>query len=245
MDERGQALRIATEATEGGNDVIPRLLEGYRFRVCEDTVSAGGAIDVRRQVYVYGSGYDVPVPDDYDQRSWLLLAEEARTGAPVGSMRLTPRTAGRLELEESFRLPAMLRSPRSFELNRFAILPGHRKGTTFLPVVSLGLFKMVHTVLERLNARFMVIASKPERIWPYEWMGFTRSGQQAPYGQLDGAQHELLWYDFTRRADVLSGHPFADFFLHLDYSEIAVPDVLPPLGVGLDTPSTPPLREVA
>ena len=230
---------------ESGADLLPRLLEGYRFRVCEDATAAGRALAVRRQVYVDGVGYHVPVPDAYDERSWFLLAEETRTGTAVGSMRLTPRFTGALELEESFALPARLRGTKSVELNRFAILPGHRKGKTFLPVVSLGLFKLVHAFLQGLDAHYMIIAAKPERVWTYEWMRFARTGRTGRYGQLDGAEHELLWYDFRHRATILEGHPFQSFFLDLDYHEVRLPAALPPLGLGVDLARGSGLQEVA
>src|SRR5262249_41440850 len=137
--------------THADGERLPRLLEGYRFRVCENASDVRRALDVRRRVYVDAAGYQVPVPDDYDARSWFLIAEETRTGEAVGSMPLPPRSAGPLELEEYFTLAKTLRAPTAVELNRFAILPGHRKGKTFLPVVSLGLFKMVHTFLESID----------------------------------------------------------------------------------------------
>ncbi len=222
------------------SESLPRLLEGYRFRMCEDADLAARALAVRRQVYVDGAGYTVPVPDRYDARSWLLVAEEAGTGEVVGSMRLTPRSGGPLEVEEHFTLPARLRVAASVELNRFAILPAHRKGKTFLPVVSLGLFKLVHTFLHHLDASYMIIASKPERVWTYEWMRFEPTGQRARYGTLDGADHELLWYDFRHAPEILDGHPFRSFFVELDYREVLLPARLPALGLGVER-----MREVA
>ena len=218
------------------DDIIPRLLEGYRFSVCETPDAVGRALDVRRSVYVDGVGYDVPVPDFYDARSWLLQAEEVATGTVVGSMRLTPRFAGPMELEEYFTLPKAFRSPRSVELNRFAILPAHRKGKTFLPAVSLGLFKLALRLLESMNARHMVIASKPERLWTYEWMGFRRTGHTALYGTLDSCEHELLALDVRKVGERLAGHPFEGFFCQLDFREVVLPRRLPSLGLGVDMP---------
>src|SRR5437867_5446081 len=129
MENLAESTHAPTgESRPQGDDVLPRLLEGYRFRICEDAAAAARALDVRRRVYVDGAGYRIPVPDAYDARSWFLLAEDVHTGQVVGSMRLTPRLFGPLELEEYFTLPAALRGPGSFELNRFAILPGYRKG---------------------------------------------------------------------------------------------------------------------
>src|SRR2546426_3330410 len=116
----------SAERPEKQRSIFTRLLRGYRFSVCEDAASVARALDVRQQVYRGACGYDVPIPDEYDGRSWLLLAEEVRTGEAVGSMRVTPRSAGPLEAEEYFVLPAALRSANVVEITRFAILPTHR-----------------------------------------------------------------------------------------------------------------------
>src|SRR5262245_61828803 len=228
-----------------GDDVLPRLLDGYRFRVCENAAMAARALEVRHRVYVEGAGYDLPIPDEHDARSWLLLAEDVRSGQAVGSMRLTPRLFGPLELERYFTLPRALCAPGSFELNRFAILPGYRRGKTFLPVVSLGLFKLVHSFLRYLQACHMVIATRPERVWTYEWMRFSPTGQRARYGQLAGVEHELLTYDFQNAPTILEGHPFRNFFVELDYREVVLPAHLPPVGLGVDAAAVGALREVA
>ncbi len=207
------------------------LLRGCRFSVCQDAQAAARALDVRREVYVGRSGYDVPVPDEYDHRSYLLLAEDLETGRAVGTMRLTPRWAGPLEVEECFSLPARLRSPKAMELNRFAILPAYRKGTTFLPVVSVGLFKLGHDLMRQLNTHYMVIASKPERIWTYQWLRFERTGLTASYGKLANAEHELLWCHFARYDQLTQGHPVREFLIDSTYPEVVAPRGTPSLGV--------------
>src|SRR5204863_2360181 len=103
--------------------------------------------------------------------------------------RITPRE-GLLEAEEYFTLPLRLRTPRAAEISRLAILPAHRKSRTFLPIVSLGLFKLTMRFLERVDAEYMVICSRPERIWTFEWMRFSRTGLSASYTKLAGAPHE-------------------------------------------------------
>ena len=211
------------------------ILAGYRFTVCEWGIDAAAALDVRRRVYVEASGYQVAVPDEYDRRSWLLLAREVSSGEAVGSVRITPRQ-GPLEAEEYFSLPLRLRTPRTAEVSRLAILPSHRKSRTFLPIVSLGLFKLVMRFLERVDADYMVVCSKPERIWTFEWMRFSRTGLSAPYTKLAGAEHELLWYDFKRKEHILRGHPFRSFFLDFEYDEVHMPTGVPPLGI----PQAPP-----
>src|SRR5439155_101825 len=100
---RRDAMRdIQPRATAGRSEFQPAsfadLLRGYRFRVCTDRVAFESALDVRRRIYLGHCGYDVPVPDEYDPRSWLLLAEHVGSGEVVGTMRITPRSAGPHEL---------------------------------------------------------------------------------------------------------------------------------------------------
>ncbi len=218
-------------STDSDADVVTHMFRGFRFRVCSDRTSALRALAVRRAVYVEEAGYDVPVPDEYDHRSWLLLAEDTIAGRTVGTLRVTPRSAGPLEVEEYFALPPKLRSPRAVELNRFAILPDYRKGKTFLPIVSLGLFKLVSDCLERMNAHYMVVASKPERVWTYRWLCFASTGLVTRYEKLDNAEHELLTCYCRDRRALAKDHPFKDFFLEARYPEIIVPKAMPRLGL--------------
>jgi len=231
-----QPLTDAREADDS-DELLLHILEGFRFQVCKDPWQAAKALEVRRQVYREDSGYDVPVPDDYDRRSWLITAEEMSTGRIVGSIRVTPRFAGPLEAEEYFRLPAHLRTPKAFEVSRFAILPAYRKGKTFLPVVSLGLFKAVQTLLERMGASYMVICAKPERVWTFEWIRFEHTGLTARYEKLNGAEHALLAYDFTQERETMSDHPLRAFWLDIVYPQVHIPKRLPALGLGGETAS--------
>jgi N-acyl-L-homoserine lactone synthetase len=214
------------------DDAFAPLLEGYRFRLCLEPAETAAALDVRRQVYVGGSGYDIPVPDEYDRWSWFITAEDTNAGKVVGSMRLTPRWAGPFEAEEYFTLPAALRAPTAVEINRFAILPEYRKGKTFLPIVSVGMFKLLYEYLLVAGASAMVICSKAERIWTYEWLRFRRTGLKAPYGKLGAAEHELLVLDVARAPDLYAGHPFYEFF-EPQRPQIEVPDHVPAVGIGV------------
>src|SRR5437762_12028028 len=84
---------VPRETDRNQSSIFRELLHGHRFSVCEEPADVVRAIDVRRQVYRGVCGYDVPVPDEYDKRSWVLLAEHVRSGRAVGSMRVTPRSA--------------------------------------------------------------------------------------------------------------------------------------------------------
>ena len=221
--------------TDSSDELLVHLLEGFRFQVCQNPWQAARALEVRRQVYLEDSGYEIPIPDEYDRRSWLITAEEISTGKIVGSIRVTPRFGGPLEAEEYFTLPAHLRTPKAFEISRFAILPAYRKGKTFLPVVSLGLFKAVQTLLERVGAHYMVICAKPERVWTFEWIRFEHTGLTARYEKLNNAEHALLAYDFVHQHEILGDHPLRAYWLDIDYPQVIVPKRLPPLGLGGET----------
>jgi len=217
--------------TADHDDSMAALLRGYRFTVCERPETAREAVEVRRRVYVEQSGYNLPVPDAYDGRSWFLLARSVATGQAVGSMRITPRFAGPFECEEYFTMPRHLVTPRAIELNRFAILPEHRKGKTFLPSVTFGLFTLAIRFLQRMRTPLLTIATKPQRAWTYHWIGFEETGLVAPYGKLGNSEHSLLWYDFANIDRVLADHPFRDFLLREEHAEVVVPSRVPALGL--------------
>lgn len=215
------------------------MLAGFRFRVVQSRQEAIRALAVRREVYVNQTGYDVPVPDAYDRRSWLLLAEENASGLVVGTMRITPSWEGSLECEESFELPLAYRVAGCVEINRFAILPGYRRGRSGTPSVFLGLFKLASDYLTRVVApvsggRYGLVASKPERSWTYELGGFRQTGMAAAYGSLDGSLHQLLVADFPDDwlAKVCEG-PLGSFMTEAHCPEIEVPAYLPPVGIGV------------
>src|SRR3989442_5912255 len=107
------------DRSEKERSIFTRLLRGYRFSICEDAESVARALEVRRQVYRGACGYEVPVPDEYDSRSWLLLAEDVRTGEAVGSMRVTPRAAGPLQCEEYLVLPPALPAAPGVQITCF------------------------------------------------------------------------------------------------------------------------------
>ena len=226
------AQTIETPATDSGLD---NLLEGYRFYVADDAETFARALDVRREVYVENFGYDVPVPDEYDHRSWLLVAEHVETGEIIGTMRMTPRNFGPIEAEEYFTLPEDLDRGDAIEISRFAILAAHRKTKTFLPVVSVGLYKLCYELAMMVGSERQIVCSKAERLWSYESMGFQRTGITKSYEKLNGTVHELLSHDFSKVLDEVTGNPFQELWsVRLD--EVIVPTDVPPLGL-VDQPA--------
>ena len=209
------------------------LLDGFRFRVCETEEDATRAIEVRRRVYRESSGYDVPVPDDVDARSWLLIAEEVATGRAVGTVRITPRAAGALESEEYIKLPPRLATARTIEITRLAILPEFRKTNMLIPAVSFGLFRLTYEFAMQLGARAEVVCSKPERVMSYVLMGFRPTGISASYTKLNGARHELLWHDFRYAATMVENELFRRLYLGQGFPQVTIPDAIPALGLAV------------
>lgn len=212
------------------------LLDGFRFRVCETAAQAASAIEVRRRVYRESSGYDVPVPDDVDPRSWLLMAEDLETGRTVGTVRLTPRSAGPIECEEYVDLPGFLQTPNTIEITRLAILPEFRKTTMMIPAVSFGLFRLVYEFAMQVGAKAEVVCSKPERVLSYVLMGFQATGTVASYTKLKGAKHELLWHDFRKAATMVENEMFRRLYLGHGFPQVQTPKRVPALGLAVDGP---------
>jgi len=212
--------------------ITAELLDGYRFRVCETEHDATRAIDVRRQVYRETCGYSVPVPDEIDARSWLLMAEETETGRAVGTVRITPRFAGPLECEEYVQLPARFETPGAIEITRLAILPEYRKTNMLVPAVSFGLFRLTYEFCMQLGAQAEVVCAKPERVMSYVLMGFRPTGRSASYTKLNGARHELLWHDF-RHADLVENEMFRRLYLGEGFPQVVSPTSVPSLGLAV------------
>jgi hypothetical protein len=220
---------------------LSRILSGFRFTVCTGDAERARALDVRRRVYVDGCGYEIPVPDAYDGRSWLLLAEDTRTGEAIGTMRITPRSAGPLEAEEYFTLPPCVRNAGTIEVNRFAILPAYRSHSRVLPVVWAGLVKTAIAFISQIGAESVVVCSTPERAWNYVWLNLNGTGAKARYAKLGGVEHELL-YCHVREA-MSTGHRFKEWFLDASEPEIELPARVPAPGDETIVPSEP-LRAV-
>jgi N-acyl-L-homoserine lactone synthetase len=218
------------------------FLAGYRFRVCEDEATFAAALELRGEVYVGDFGYDVPVPDEYDHRSWLLIAE-TEEGEIVGTMRLTPRMFGPLEAEEYFPLPAGLAGPKVVEISRFAIRRSHRR-THAGPTVAVGLFKLCYELVTAIGAEQQVICSKLEKLPTYAALGFQSTGLTAWYEKLNGVLHELLVQDFRTVGTRLEDDFFRKFICDMSFEEVELPSQFPPLNL-VEVPGTDSFRLAA
>jgi hypothetical protein len=212
------AQEATTDRTEAliRRRALERMLDGYRFRVCETRQDVERALSVRRRVYVDELRNTFPIPDQYDHRSWLLLAEDAATGEAIGTMRLTPRAAGPLEVEEHFTMPDALLASDTVEITRFTILPQYR-GTH----VMAGLLKLMVLCLQEMDARWLVAGATQARIHTYSWLYMESTGITAEYEGLKGQEVTLMACDFPEAARTMAAsHPLRDFLLASDSPQI-------------------------
>ena len=209
------------------------LLDGFSFRVCTTPEDATRAIEVRRKVYREGSGYDVPVPDNVDARSWLLMAEDVESGQTVGTVRITPRSNGPLECEQYMNLPRRFATPHTIEITRLAILNEYRKTNMLVPAVSFGLFRLTYEFAMQLGAQVEVVCSKPERVLAYVLMGFQPTGRSASYTMLNGARHDLLWHDFRQASTMVENELFRRLYLGAGFPQVRTPETIPALGLAV------------
>ncbi|MEO6027421.1 MAG: hypothetical protein ABIR79_11195, partial [Candidatus Binatia bacterium] len=170
----------------------------------------------------------------------LLIAEIEETGEIVGTMRLTPREFGPVEAEEYFTLPGDLASSHAVEISRFAIKRSHRKTTTFLPVISCGLFKLCYEFSMFLGADCQIVCSKADKMGSYLSMGFLTTGLSTRYDKLNGVEHELLTHDFTRLNEMPKEHPFSELAF-TPLAEVILPNEMPATNL-VDEPFGEPLR---
>ncbi len=222
----------------GGGSFAPEsdpwgdLTAGYRFFLVEEAGDAREALDLRRGIYDDKVGQPVDVPDEIDSRTWLLAALHTESDQIVGTMRITPRDRGAFECEQFFDLPLRLTRGVATEITRFAVLPLHRKKPDALPAVSLGLFRLSMDLVRRIDADWVVIASQPDQIETYRWLGFEQTGIIANYGTLADAPHELLWHDFKKLGS-FEWHPLHQFFGEFPRPEVVLRDPLPEPGAWL------------
>ncbi len=221
-------------------EFLGALLEGFRFRLAQSAADTEAVLAVRRECYRH---YDVPVPDEYDSRSWFLLAECEATGKVVGTIRITPRSDGPMELEEYFALPAQLKGDDVVEMTRFAILPEYRKSASGMPRVTFGLFKMVPAFITSIGAHYICVSSTAQQAKIYSWLGFTATGVTAPYRKLANKEHELFVWDLRHGFGPYDTQQFYAWFVEWKSKEIIIPDARPPLGVGIPTGATAPAAE--
>jgi N-acyl-L-homoserine lactone synthetase len=233
----------ALNETPATDSYLGDLLNGYRFRVAETAEEFAAALELRREVYCGDFGYDVPVPDEYDHRSFLLIAECEETGEIVGTMRVTPRELGPIEAEEFFTLPEHLDSPRAVEISRFAIKRSHRKTRTFLPTVACGLYKLLYEFSMFIGTDCQIVCTKEEKLASYLSMGFASTGIKKSYTTLNGIEHELLSHDFNRLAEILKDNPFGELCL-TPLDQVVVPNEMPATNL-VDESFSEPLRMAA
>ena len=159
----------------------------------------------------------------------MLLCEDKRSGAPVGTMRLQTSFGGPLQIERSVAMPAEVLACSRVELTRFAVAQGAD------PLVKLALMKaaFLHSrtagvQLMLLGARSPALVRLYQRLQCRELFG---PGDRFPLQHAGGVAHQVLINDLRTveqrwRAD---GHAWLAFMLETSHPDIDLADALPAL----------------
>jgi len=216
---RPRKCRRSDRFSHGGT--VRRWLRGLRFRVCRDANAFARAVAVRHLVYAKKMRAPFPIPDQYDSRSWTIIAEDVATREVAGAIRVTPRLAGPLEAEERFRLPEEYCAADTAEITRFAVLPTARGRKGAMPVVFIGLVKAAILLMQQIGTRHLVVKPTRDRAWAYQWFNLKDTGLTAPYPGLGNELAMLLAGDFREAlAELRRSHRLGTFLLDVDTPEI-------------------------
>jgi hypothetical protein len=159
-------------------------------------------VDLRRacEVRAAGYGHHLPAwrqsliePDalDRDGSTLVLLCEDKRTGAAIGTSRVQTSRDGALLLERSIELPEHIRDSGRAEITRLSTVPGAD------PLVKIALCKAAFLYCVATQSRYMVIGARNEAlVRQYRRVGFVDiSDGMVPLTHAGGLPHRVLAMD--------------------------------------------------
>jgi hypothetical protein len=149
------------------------------------------ALEVRNAVYCEELGHRWESPaDEFDDRAHLCVVRDP-SNLPIASVRILGPEGRPFEIETFLDLSQVLpKDSRAAEMNRFAILPPHRKISSS---VHLALFKfsMDLAALERFS--HFVLATKAQVAPIYRYLGFEQvPGYSFAHRTLGNDRHDLF-----------------------------------------------------
>jgi len=162
---------------------------------------ANGA-DLRRACEVRAAGYGHHLPGwkqsliepdalDRDGSTLVLLCEDKRTGAAIGTSRIQTSRDGALSIERSIELPEPIGHAGRAEITRLSTLPGAD------PLVKIALCKAAFLYCVATQSRYMVIGARNEAlVRQYRRVGFVDvSTGMVPLAHAGGLPHQVLAMD--------------------------------------------------
>ena len=149
------------------------------------------ALDVRNSVYCEELGHRWASPaDEFDDRANLCVVRDP-SNTPIASVRILGPEGRPFEIETFLDLTQVLpNDSRPAEMNRFAILPPHRKISS---AVHLALFKFSMDLANSDKFSHFVLATKAAVAPIYRYLGFEQvPGYSFAHRSLGNEPHDLF-----------------------------------------------------
>jgi hypothetical protein len=213
-------------------------VQPLRFNICvvRSAADLRAACEVRARSY----GHHLPQlrhalaePDELDWHpdTAVLLARDKTTHEAVGTARLSTNARGRLQIERSVPLPALLGPHLLAEVTRLSVLPGHDD-----PRVKLALMKGTYLYAMAHQVQWMVIGARSDAlVRQYRRLGFTDllgDGRSVALAHAGDLQHHVLGFEVTaaERNWHAAQHPLYDFMVRTHHPDIQLfgPALSPP-----------------
>jgi hypothetical protein len=176
------------------------------------------ALGVRNSVYCEELGHRWASPaDEFDDRAHICVVRDP-SNVPIASVRILGPEGRPFEIETFLDLTHVLpKDSRPAEMNRFAILPPHRKISSS---VHLALFKFSIDLAASERFSHFVLATKAQVAPIYRYLGFEQvPGYSFDHRTLGNERHDLFLLSLRDMLDKFrrTQHPLLRLF------ETAVP----------------------
>jgi hypothetical protein len=157
---------------------------------------------------------------DRDASTLVLLCEDKRTGAAIGTSRVQTCRDRPLLIEQSMPLPAQIGRLGRAEITRLSTVPGAD------PLVKIALCKAAFLYCVATQSRYMVIGARNEAlVRQYRRVGFVDvhpEQQMVPLAHAGGVPHRVLVMDTCTapREWLLSNQGLFSFFFDTRHPDI-------------------------
>jgi hypothetical protein len=164
-------------------------------------------------------------PLDRTVDTTIFYAEDKRTGAMVGSVRVQSNRTAALQIERSIELPAQRRGQLLAEITRLCVLPGYDQP------VRLAMVKASHLFCIAMQISGVLAGSRRSLLRTYENLGFTDlfgDDRMCPLQHAGGLPHRVLFRD-TVTSEAMARerkHPDYDFVFRDYHPDIAIFEAL-------------------
>jgi hypothetical protein len=171
-------------------------------------------------------GLGTPEAMDFQPDTDVLLAQARLDGAPLGTMRIHRNDSQPLPLEQSFRLPAQMRTARLAEATRFGMGTGEQA-----LAVKTALFKALYLYGVQHDIDYIVITARYPLDRMYERLLYEDVEPEAgyiPMKHVGNIPHRVLYFPVARAEEIYvnAKHPLLDYAFRTVHPDIELPSPL-------------------